>query len=210
MKFIDERIEKYALDHSSHPSHLCADLEQYTRDNEPMSMMLIGKLEASFLRTLIKLSGAKRVVEFGTYTGYSALAMAEALPQDGEIHTIDIEQKPYTANYWNKSEHSSKINFHLGKGLEKIDEIEGEIDLVFIDADKVNYINYFEKVLPRLSERGMIVFDNVLWSGKVLDDNPEEESTKALKELNTFLANHDGLTTTMLPIRDGLMLVMKN
>ena len=209
MKFVNEDIEKYAFDHSSHPSKDCEALESYTRENEPMSRMLIGKLEASFLRMLIKLSGAKNIVEFGTYTGYSALSMAEVLPQNGVIHTIDIEQKPYTDEFWAKSSSYSKIKFHLGKGLDVIDKINGEIDLVFIDADKTNYINYFEKVLPRLSERGIVIFDNVLWSGKVLDENPEEESTKALKQLNTLMKSNSDLMTTMLPIRDGLLMVMK-
>lgn len=215
MKFIDENIERYAISKSTIPSVHCQNLANYTRENEPMSMMLVGEMEGSFLGFLIRSTGAKRVLEVGTYTGYSALVMAENLPEDGEVHTCDVEEKDFTSMYWAKSPAAKKIHLHLGKALETIPQIEGEFDLAFIDADKTNYKNYLEMILPRLSKRGVIAIDNVLWSGSVLKPDSElggdeNASTRAIKEVNDFVAEHPDLYGTMLPIRDGIFLITKN
>lgn len=210
MKFVSSEIEKYATDKSSRPSKICRSLEEKTRDIEPMSQMLVGELEASLLGFLIRSKGVKRIVEFGTFTGYSALAMAENLPEDGEVFTIDIEKKNYTEDFWSRSESFSKIKFLQKPGLEALKELDGEFDLVFIDADKVNYKNYLEGMLPRLSKHGVVVLDNVLWSGRVLDDkDTQDESTRAISDVNDWIAGHPELYATMLPIRDGIFLVTK-
>lgn len=214
MNFIDNNIESYAISKSTLPSLACKELEERTREVENMSMMLVGELEASLLGFLIKSINAKRVLEIGTFTGYSALAMAEVLPKEGILFTCDVEERPYTKEFWSKSVHGEKIQFLLGKALETIPTIEGEFDLVFIDADKENYLNYLEMVLPRISSNGIVVLDNMLWSGNVLKENSElpveDKSTPILKQVNEFIANHSNLYGTLLPVRDGIFLVKKS
>ena len=138
--------------------------------------MLTGPVEGRLLELLVHMSGARRVLEIGTFTGYSALSMAAALPEDGRIDTCEIEEKhvEIARRYFAESPHGDKITIHVGPALETIARLEGTFDLVFIDADKVNYDNYYEAVLPRLSERGLIVIDNTLWSGHVLDPQDDE------------------------------------
>ncbi len=212
MNFTDQKIEKYALDMCSRPSQDCDELENHTRKVESMPQMLIGKLEASFLGVLIRSLRAKRLLEIGTFTGYSALAMAENLPEDGEIYTIDIQMKDYTSQFWEKSPHGKKIHRHIGPGLEVIPTIPGTFDLVFIDADKENYSNYFKLVEKRLNPGGLIVVDNVLWSGRVLQSDEElkgDTSTLAIKHFNEMIQSRTDLHKTLLPIRDGVFLISK-
>jgi caffeoyl-CoA O-methyltransferase len=212
MNFTDLKIEQYALNMSSHPGLQCAELEAETKNVEAMPEMLIGKLEASFLGLLIRATGAKRILELGTFSGYSALAMAEHLPTDGEIHTIDIVRKDYTSRYWRESPHGIKIKSHLGAALEVIPNLTGRFDMVFIDADKENYSNYFELVVPKLTARGLIIVDNVLWSGRVLLDDEElvsDTATLAIKKFNQMVCSRADLHKTMLPIRDGILLISK-
>jgi caffeoyl-CoA O-methyltransferase len=209
--FTLKEIETYCISKSFKPSKELNDLETYTRSKVDMSQMLIGPLEGSVLGFLIRLNGAKRVLEFGTFTGYSALTMAENLPEDGEVYTLDINQETVDIGkkYWEQSSHGKKITSLIGPALESLSKIKGKIDLVFIDADKENYLNYLNKSLELLSPKGVIVLDNALWSGQVLKENPEESSTKALKEVNDFVANNKNLYGSLLPIRDGMFLIQK-
>lgn len=211
MHFISDEILHYSISKSTTPSALAAELEEFTRQNVEMSQMLIGKLEASFLRFLVKSLGVTTVLEIGTFTGYSALCMAEALPDNGEIHTIDVNDQTVSIakSFWEKSPDNKKIHSYLGTGLEVIDSFKDKkFDLVFIDADKENYLNYLKKCLQLLSHRGVIVLDNVLWSGKVLTDN-SDKSTVAIREVNDFIAKESNLEATLLPVRDGMFLVRK-
>lgn len=205
-------IEQYCINKSSLPSPLATELEQATRKRYDMAQMLVGKLEASFLTFLIQLSKAKRVLEFGTFTGYSALVFAEALPKEGEVHTLDINPATveFGKSYWEKSEHKDKIHFHLGEALENIKKIEGNFDFIFIDADKRNYLNYLKISLERLNPNGVIALDNTLWSGKVLNDETNSISTQIIRETNDFIAAMPDIQACLLPIRDGLFLVRKN
>lgn len=175
--------------------------------------MLIGEMEASFLGFLMRIHNVMRVLEVGTFTGYSALAMAENLPVGGEIHTIDIEQKDYTKKYWQKSPHGSKIYFHKGKGLKVIPEIPGTFDMAFIDADKENYLNYFNLILPKLTPKGFVVVDNVLWSGKVLQPaavlERNDHATPAIQKFNDYISTQPHLYSCLLPIRDGVLLITR-
>ena len=211
MKFIDEKIENYAIEKSNTPSSICDELQEFTLSNVEMSQMLIGKLEASVLGFLIKSHHVKNIVEFGTFTGYSALAMAENLPENGKLITLDINEENgrIAKSFWDKSSHGKKITQLLGPAIESFKKIDFEIDMVFIDADKTNYINYLNLCLPKLSKNGMIIIDNVLWSGSVLKP-AETESTKAIQEVNDFIKNNPNLYGTLLPIRDGMFLVTKN
>lgn len=210
MNFTNKEIEEYCIQKSNTPSSICNELETYTRENIDMSMMLVGKLEASLLGFLIRSHGVKTIVEFGTYTGYSALSMAEQLPSDGSIYTLDInpETTKLAQSYWDKSPHGNKIKSLVGPAINSFNTINEQIDLAFIDADKENYSNYLKLSLSKLNKGGLIVVDNVLWSGKVLHES-EETSTKAIQELNNFVKNSPNLYGTLLPVRDGMFLIQK-
>ncbi len=215
MKLIDEQIEKYCIEKSNVPSSLCNDLELYTRENVHGAQMLIGRMEASLLGFFIRSIGAVRILELGTFTGYSALAMAEQLPANGELITLDINEKTVqlAKTYWEKSPHGTKIKSLLGPGLETLNQVQEKFDLVFIDADKRNYLLYLEKSLELLTEKGMIVIDNVLWAGRVVeapgDSEDEHRNTKFIRELNDTIAKREDLYGTLLPLRDGMFLIKK-
>jgi len=216
MNIVDKAIEQYCIEKSNRPSSDCDKIETYTRANVHGAQMLIGKMEASILGFLLRSINAKRVLELGTFTGYSALAMAENLPIDGEIITIDVNDKTVTLakEFWGNSKNGYKIKSILGEGLKIVPELEGKFDLVFIDADKRNYLPYLEMLLPKLTHQGMIVIDNVLWSGRVLenakvDQEDEHRNTKFIRELNNWIAKNNDLYGTLLPIRDGMFLIKK-
>ncbi len=216
MNIVDKAIEQYCIEKSNRPSSDCDKIETYTRANVHGAQMLIGKMEASILGFLLRSINAKRVLELGTFTGYSALAMAENLPIDGEVITVDVNDKTVSLakEFWASSKHGYKIKSMLGEGLKIVPELDGKFDLVFIDADKRNYLPYLEMLLPKLTHQGMIVIDNVLWSGRVLDNakvDPEDEhrNTKFIRELNNWIAKNNDLYGTLLPVRDGMFLIKK-
>ena len=207
-----QELDDYARAHSTPPDELLQRLWDETHEQLAAPQMLTGPVEGRFLEMLVWASRARRVLEIGTYSGYSALSMAAALPDDGELITCDVwEEAQETARrYAAESPHGHKIDFRLGPALETIDSLDGPFDLVFIDADKENYINYFHAALPLLADRGLIVFDNTLWSGRVVpgydDGSPQ---TKAFRELNDALAEDPRGVVVMLPIRDGVTLFRK-
>jgi caffeoyl-CoA O-methyltransferase len=206
---VDEKLEDYAEGHTTPPEALLAELAEETKATMATPQMLTGPIEGRFLELLVAGTGAKRVLEIGTFTGYSALSMAAALPPDGRIDTLDIEPKhaEVAQRYFDRSPHGDKITLHLGPGLETIGTLDGECDFVFIDADKENYDAYFEAVLPRLSEGGLIAIDNTLWSGRVLD--PPDETTNLIAALNDKLAADDRVVVVQLTVRDGVTLVRR-
>ncbi|MGE3610623.1 MAG: O-methyltransferase [Bacteriovoracaceae bacterium] len=211
MTWIPKEVETYCIEHSTRPSSVAKELQQYTQASVHGSNMLIGEMEASVLASLIKLGRVKNILELGTYTGYSALAMAEQIPDDGKIITIDIN--PHTIKiakeYWEKSPHGKKITSILKPGIEALNEIDEKFDLIFIDADKNNYSNYLKWSLNHLSENGIIVTDNTLWSGKVLSPEENDKQTESICAHNEFAKNLEGYTKTLLPIRDGMFLIQK-
>ena len=206
---VDEKLEEYAELHTTAPEPLLAELAAETKATMASPQMLTGPIEGRFLELLVAGIGARRVLEIGTFTGYSALSMAAALPPDGRIDTLDIEPKhaDVAQRYFDRSPHGDRITLHLGPALETIGTLEGEFDFVFIDADKENYDAYFEAVLPRLSEGGLIAIDNTLWSGRVLD--PPDETTKLIAALNDKLAADDRVVAVQLTVRDGVTLVRR-
>jgi caffeoyl-CoA O-methyltransferase len=206
---VDEKIEEYVELHSTPPEPLLVELAEETKATMSSPGMLNGPVEGRFLELLVHTSGAKRILEIGTFTGYSSLSMAAALPEDGRIDTLDIEPKhaEVAQRYFDRSPHGSKITVHLGPAVETIETLEGEFDLVFIDADKAGYDAYYEAVLPRLSARGLIAIDNTLWSGHVLD--PQDESTKMMAALNDKIAADERVIVVQLTIRDGLTLIRR-
>ncbi len=206
---VDEQVEEYAEAHTTQPTELLTRLAEETRSTMSAPQMLTGTIEGRFLELLVFGTGAKRVLEIGTFTGYSALSMAAALPEDGRIDTLDIEPKhvEVAQRYIAESPDAHKITIHLGPALATIDRLEGDFDLVFIDADKESYATYYEAVLPRLSERGLIAIDNTLWSGRVLD--PPDETTKTIASLNDKLAADERVVVVQLTVRDGITLIRR-
>jgi caffeoyl-CoA O-methyltransferase len=206
---VPEPIEGYAADHTTPPEPLLADLADETRRTLQSPQMLTGTIEGRFLEMLVYATGSRRVLELGTYSGYSALSMAAGLPPGGHIDTCEVEQRhaEVARRYIEQSPHADKITVHLGPGLETIEGLEGDFDFVFIDADKPNYVNYYEAVLPRLSERGLIAADNTLWSGRVLDENEGDEGTRAIKAFNEHVKSDPRVTSVMLSVRDGVTLI---
>lgn len=217
MQITDKKIEEYCISKSNIPSKDCQSIEEYTRANVHGAGMLIGKMEASFLGFLLRSIKARRVLELGTFTGYSALTMAENLPENGEVITIDINKQTVdlALGFWEKSAHGHKIKSMLGSGLEIIPTLSGLFDFVFIDADKRNYIDYLKQTVPMLSENGMIVIDNVLWSGQVLPGSESsgnelrDRNTEFIRLVNDYVAQSMDLYGTLMPIRDGMFLIRK-
>jgi caffeoyl-CoA O-methyltransferase len=210
VKFIDVKIEQYALSMSSLPGPVCQEIEDYTKANVEMPQMIAGPLENSLLGFFIRLIDARIVVELGTYTGYSALAMAEQLPSDGQIFTFDVNPETTTIakKFWEKSPHGKKIHSSLLAALDGLKNFNPKIDIAFVDANKLEYLNYVQTLIPLLSSKGMIVVDNTLWSGKVLEATQDAE-TQTIHKLNKWCRDNPDLYTTLLPIRDGILLIQK-
>jgi caffeoyl-CoA O-methyltransferase len=208
---VPEPIDRYAEQHTSPPEPLLAELAQETRETLESPQMLTGTVEGRLLELLVYASGARRVLELGTYSGYSALSMAAGLPPGGRIDTCELDESraAVARRYIEQSPYADRIEIHLGPALESIARLEGDFDFVFIDADKPNYVNYYEVVLPRLSERGFIAADNTLWSGRVLDDADDDEGTRAIKAFNAHVKSDSRVTSVMLTVRDGVTLIRR-
>jgi caffeoyl-CoA O-methyltransferase len=209
MPIVPDPIERYAEEHTTPPEPLLAELAQETRETLESPQMLTGTVEGRFLELLVYASGPRRVLELGTYSGYSALSMAGGLPPGGRIDTCELDESraAVARRYIGQSPYSDLIQIHLGPALETIEQLEGEFDFVFIDADKPNYVNYYEAVLPRLAERGFIAADNTLWSGRVLDDADDDEGTRAIKAFNEHVKSDPRVTSVVLTVRDGVTLI---
>jgi len=212
MEFIDERIEDYALAHSQPESALLKRLNRDTHANILMPRMLSGHMQGNLLSMLSKMIQPKQILEIGTYTGYSAICLAQGLQKDGKLHTIDIneELELMVRSFFNESGLSNKINYYIGNALTVIPTIKETFDLVFIDADKKNYSAYYDLVFNQVCSGGYIIADNVLWSGKVLDVAEKMDSdTKAIDAFNKKVHNDTRIEHMILPVRDGVMLVRK-
>lgn len=212
MHFISEELDDYAVAHSAKEPELLQKLTRETYQKVVQPRMLSGHYQGRILSMIAKLANPKVVLEIGTYTGYSALCLAEGLQPDGILHTIDVNEElvDLQKKYFDASAYAKNIQQHLGPALEIIPQLEGEFDLVFMDADKPNYPAYFELIIDRLKPGGLILSDNVLWSGKVVEPlNPKDTSTKALLEYNKILAEDERLETVLLAIRDGLTVSRK-
>lgn len=208
--WIPHNIEEYCIDHSTRPGEVAQELEAYTRENVNGSRMLIGEMESAVLKFLLKINQAKTVVEFGTFTGYSALIMAESLPADGKVITVDVnkETSALARTFWERAGMGEKIQQILKPGLEALDELTDKYDLIFIDADKRSYPQYLKWAVKHLSARGIIVTDNTLWSGKVVE-NADDTQTPFIQEHNTLAKSLEGFTKVLLPVRDGMYLLYR-
>jgi caffeoyl-CoA O-methyltransferase len=212
MSFIvPEAIEGYAEAQTTQPNELLQRLAEETRAELRSPQMLTGTIEGRLLEFLVFALEARRVLEFGTYSGYSAISMAAALPAEGHIDTCEVDEThaAVARRYIDEAGYGDRITVHLGPALETISRLEGEFDFVFIDADKENYVNYYEAVLPRLSPRGLIAADNTLWSGRVLDDADDSDGTAAIRAFNEHVASDRRVASVMLSVRDGVTLIRR-
>ena len=203
-------IEDYCIKHSKKESSLLSSLKQFTYENEEAPQMISGLLVGNLLMMLIKTSNVKKVLEVGMFTGYSALNIAECLPDDGEVHTCEIMGRHInTANrFFKKSKHADKIFIHEGDACETLEKFKiNSFDFIFIDADKTNYINYYKKCMYIVKSGGIIVLDNMLWGGSVLD--PHDEQSITLNKLAKAINEDERNINIMLPVRDGLMICYK-
>jgi caffeoyl-CoA O-methyltransferase len=213
LEFINQDVEKYAHDHTKPESELFHRLREETYREMSSPQMQVGRIEGQFLKMLVRLTGARRILEIGMFTGYSALMMAEGLPEDGRIITCDVNPKAeaIASRYFGESPHGHKIEIRMGPALETIRTLSGlldrPLDMVFIDADKSNYSNYYDACFPLLKPGGLFVADNVLWSGEVL--NPKDEDSRAIVAFDEKVQQDPRVANVCLTVRDGIMLAWK-
>ena len=207
MHFLSEELDSYVANHSENEPELLAQLNKETHQKILQPRMLSGHFQGRVLSMLSKIIHPNTILEIGTYTGYATLCLAEGLAENGTIDTLDIEEElvDFQRKYFDKSPWANQIIQHLGDAIEIIPTLNKKYDLVFIDADKENYISYFHLIVPMMNKGGIILSDNVLWSGKVLEEiNPNDITTKILLEYNQLLKEDNRVETVLLPIRDGL------
>ena len=207
MDFLPEKIDTYAVNHSEDEPQLLQELSRETWQKIMVPRMLSGHFQGRILSMVSKLVNPKSILEIGTYTGYSALCMAEGMQESGTLHTIDKNEElfDFQRKYFDKSDYGSNMKQYVGNALDIIPLIDEKFDMVFIDADKSNYTNYFHAIINKMNAGGVILSDNVLWSGKVVEEiQPKDIDTPALIDYNKLLKNDSRIETVLLPIRDGL------
>jgi caffeoyl-CoA O-methyltransferase len=211
MDIANPLVEAYGEAHTTPQGEVLSRLAEETRETLRSPQMLTGTVEGRFLELLVFGLRARRVLEIGTYSGYGTLSMAAGLPPDGRIDTCEIDEKhaEVARRYIAEAGYEDRITVHLGPALDTIARLDGEFDFVFIDADKVNYVNYYEAVLPRLAPHGLIAADNTLWSGRVIEEAEDDETTRAVREFNERVAGDGRVVAVVLTIRDGVTLIRK-
>ena len=202
-------IEAYAEEYSAAESEVCRALRDETYRTMEIPHMVVGPLEGAFLKMMAQLVNARQVLEIGMFTGYSALCFAEAMAANGRVMTceINLESAAVARKYFAKSPHGSKIEIRMGPARDTLRDLTGPFDLIFIDADKVNYINYYRRAVELVAANGVILIDNVLWSGDVLLQPPPDRSTAVIQELNRLVASDPRVTAVLVTIRDGVLVV---
>tara|TARA_Y100000590_G_scaffold470423_1_gene664794 strand:- start:1408 stop:2034 length:627 start_codon:yes stop_codon:yes gene_type:complete len=203
-------LEKYCIKHSNPETQLLEELKIFTYDNEPAPQMISGSIVCNTLVSIIKMINAHKILEIGMFTGYSALFMAQELSDSGEIHACEVMDRHVknASRFFNRSKHKNKINIHFGEALKSLENFKiNSFDLIFIDADKKNYIEYYNRSIQLIRRGGVIVLDNMLWGGSVV--NPTDLESKILSELGVIINNDERVFNVLLPIRDGLMICIK-
>lgn len=210
MEFIDPRLSEYSADHTSPESDLLKEISRSTRANVMMPRMLSGHLQGRFLSMISRMVKPKKILEIGTYTGYSAICLAEGLSLGGQLITLDVneELESKVRGYFIKAGLENVIDYRIGNALRILPDLQVNFDLVFIDADKENYSNYFDLVIDKVSAGGYLMADNVLWSGKVLDAKPDKD-TRAILEFNKKVQSDSRVENVLVPIRDGILMMRK-
>lgn len=209
MDIVPREIDEYAERHTTAPGPLFEELARETREKMEYWMMQVGPVEGTLLKLLVQISGARRVLEIGMFTGYSALMMASGLPEGGRLVTCDIDPEiaRFARGYFDRSPAGAKIEIRVGPALETLASLEGPFDMVFIDADKSNYSNYYERCIELLRPGGLLVADNCLWSGRVLA--PSDDSDRAIASFNDRVRSDARVEHVLLTVRDGVMLARK-
>jgi caffeoyl-CoA O-methyltransferase len=208
---VRDEIEAYAEAHTTPLGELFERLAAETRERMEAPQMMVGPVEGRFLETLVRLGRPNVVLELGTFTGYSSISMALALPPDGRVITCDVDEETnaIARRYAEEAGVAGRIEYRLGPALETIAQLDAPFELVFVDADKPNYVNYYEATLPLLADGGLMVFDNTLWSGQVADESDQSESTKAIRALNDHVLADPRVHNVLLTVRDGMNLVWR-
>ena len=208
-RLVSADIEAYAQTHSMPESEICRALRDETQRRMESPQMIVGPLEGAFLKMMTQVVQATRVLEIGMFTGYSALCFAEALPADGTVITceVDEESAALARQYFARSPIGKKIEVRMGPALDTMRHLKGPFDLIFIDADKINYVNYYRRALDLLAPRGLILIDNVLWDGDVLKQPAPDENTAAIQELNRVVATDPRVTAVLVTVRDGVLVI---
>jgi caffeoyl-CoA O-methyltransferase len=213
MEFLPPDIEQYAEEHTKEESSLLKKLHRDTHAHVLMPRMLSGNLQGRMLSAISHMIRPQRILEIGTFTGYSALCLAEGLAEEGKLITIDIneELEDMVRKYIKEAGMESKIDYRIGNAMELLSPLDEQFDLVFIDADKINYLNYYKLVFDKVKKGGFIIADNVLWSGKILlkDGKKADKDTQALLDFNEFVHKDESVENVLLPLRDGLMILRK-
>ena len=211
MELVNKLVQQYAEKYTSAEDVLIAEVGMYTYTNHAHAQMLSGHLQGKFLEMIGCMLRPKRILEVGTFTGYSALCLAKGLVDDGILHTIELrEEDAATAkSFFDRSFYKNKIIIHVGEALDIIGEIDETWDLVFLDADKENYINYFNRVMPKVKPNGFILADNVLFHGQVLEDEIKGKNAIAIQAFNDMLLERKDVERMLLPLRDGVFLIRK-
>ena len=211
MEFLPSDIQQYANDHTSQEPAYLAELNRETYLKVLYPRMLSGHYQGRVLSMLSKMHQPKCILEVGTYTGYSALCLAEGLAPDGKVITLEVdpELEDICNKYFQQSPFATQIEMRIGRALDLIEDLEGPFDLAFIDADKQNYVNYYEAILPKMPSGGLILADNVLWSGHVIDPDKQDKETVGLRNFSEHVAKDDRVEHVLLTMRDGLMMVRK-
>jgi caffeoyl-CoA O-methyltransferase len=211
MNVVAEAVEQYAEQHSSPQNELFRRLAAETREVSEIPQMMVGPLEGTFLAVLARLLSARRALELGTFTGYSSISIAQALPPDGRLISCDVNEQTtgIARRYAAEAGVADRIDYRLGPALEIVAQLEGTFDLIFIDADKENYVNYYEATLPLLADTGLMVVDNTLWSGRVADSGDDDGSVRAIRALNERVRDDPRVDNVLLTVRDGMNLVWR-
>jgi caffeoyl-CoA O-methyltransferase len=206
---VEPRVEEYAEAHSSPDGELFERLAAETRETSDAPAMMVGLVEGRFLGSLVRSTGAKRILELGTFTGYSSISMALALPDDGRLITCDVnpDTTEVARRYAAEAGVVDRIEYRTGPALDTIAQLDGEFDLIFVDADKPNYLNYYEATLPKLAAHGLMILDNTLWSGRVADPEEDDDNTRAIREINDHILADPRVENVLLTVRDGMNLV---
>jgi caffeoyl-CoA O-methyltransferase len=208
---VEPAVEAYAEAHSTPATELFQRLAEETRATQSSPQMMVGQIEGFLLSELVRLSGARRVLELGTFTGYSSISMALALPENGRVITCDIneETSAIARRYAEEAGVADRIDYRIGPALETIATLDGPFDIIFIDADKPNYVAYYDATLPLLAGDGVMIVDNTLWSGKVADSANSDENTNAIRALNERVRDDNGVENVLLTVRDGMNVIRR-
>ncbi len=209
MNFLGPELERYVADHTTppHPQAVLEALAEHTRRVTDLPQMLTGPVAGRFLQMMVQLTGARRIVEVGTFTGYSALCLAAGMPDDGRLDTFEINPQyaEIAQSFWRRTPYAERIHFHLTNAVEGLADMEGPFDLAFVDADKANYPRYYHLLKPRMRPGGLMLFDNALWSGRVTA--PTDPDTEGIHRLNEQVTADPDVDNVLVPIRDGIQMV---